>query len=59
MTILLFNLWPYTAMTIFPVAKNAKVGTKVCQILKKLSTKLPKYFQFFAKVENFHQIWSQ
>ena len=59
MAILLFNLWPFTAMTICPIAKNANVGSKVCQIINEPSKKLPKDFYNFAKVAKFRQIWQQ
>ena len=53
MAILLFIiLWPFTTLTICPVAKNAKVGTIVCQILNKTFKNLPIVFQNFAKVAN-------
>ena len=45
-------------MKICPIAKNAKVGTKVCQILNKPSKKLPKDFKKIAKLAKFGQIWS-
>ena len=40
--VLLFNNWPFTTMTICKKHRNAKVVTKVCQILNKTSKKLPK-----------------
>ena len=45
-------------MKICPVAKKAKVGTKVCQILNKPSIKFPKDFKKFAKFAKIGQIWS-
>ena len=58
MAILQLNLWPFKTMKKCPVAKNAKVGIIVCQILNKPSKKLPKYFENVAKVVKFRQIWS-
>ena len=53
MVMLLFNLWPLATMTICPVTKNAKVGTKVCQILYKSSKNCPMTIKIWPKWQNF------
>ena len=49
----LLQLWQFAEQY-----KNAKVGTKVCQILNKPYTKLLENFKKIAKVAKFRRIWS-
>ena len=53
MTILPFNFWPFTTMTICRWDKNAKVGTKVCQLQILHPKNSPKTFKMFPKSQNF------
>ena len=53
MALLLINLWPLQQLRFGQEHKNAKVGTKVCQILNKPCKNCPKTFKIkwrnFAK----------